>query len=103
METVPTGYVSQLKDNYAWFYYISENAEHVPTLLASVLVTENLESKAYVKSAVLPFSVYEHLMPSKQLQSTTQFTYILSLCKSLTDENYKSICNFYLLKLAILV
>ena len=94
---------AQLKDNYAWFYYISESAEHVPTLLASVLVTENLKIKAYVISAVLPFSAYEHLMPSKQLQSITQFTNILSLCKSLTDENYRGFCNFYLLKFAIWV
>ena len=52
---------------------------------------------------MLPFSVYDHLMPSKQLQSTTQFTNLLSLYKSLSDETYRSSCNFYLLKFAISV
>ena len=101
METLPNGFVSHFTDNHAWFYYISENAEHVPTLLASVLVTENLDMKVYVRSAVLPYSAYQHLMPLKQLKTTTQFSNMLSLCKSLSDETYRGSCNFNLLKFSI--
>ena len=103
IKTLPKGYVFHTKNNHTWFYSISGNAEHVPKLLASLLVTEDLEMKAYVRSAVLPFSAFEHLISSQQLKSTIQFAYILSLWKSFSDETYRSTGNFYLLKLAITV
>ena len=77
--------------------------KQAPVLLASVLVTETSETQVHVQSAFVPHAAYQHLIPSKQLKSTTQFANILSLCKSLCDGYCSNSSSFYLLKLALLI
>lgn len=100
-ETLPSGYIAVVEDKHAWFHYISMAEEHAPMLLASVAITESLEIKAYVRSALIPYSAYQHLLPSKCLSTTTEFTNILSLCKSLCTDSHNSNNSFFLLRLAL--
>ena len=102
-EPLPNGYVAVFEEKQAWFHYISVIEKQAPVLLASVLVTETLKTQVHVRSAFVPHAAYQHLMPSKQLKSTTQFANILSLCKSLCDGYCSNSSSFYLLKLALLI
>ena len=72
-------------------------------LLAFVLVTKTLEIQVHVRSAFVPHAAYQHLMPSQQFKSTTQFANVLSLCKSLCDGYCSNSSSFYLLKLVLLI
>ena len=67
------------------------------------LSNQNLEIQVHVRSAFVPHAAYQHLMPSKQLKSATQFANILSLCKSLCDGYCSNSSSFYLLNLALLI
>ena len=102
-EPLPNGYVAVFEEKQAWFHHIGVIEKQAPVLLASVLVTKTLEIQVHVRSAFVPHAAYQHLMPSKQLKSTTQFADILSLCKPLCDGYCSNSSSFYLLKLALLI
>ena len=84
VEVIPSGYTTVHSDNCLQFHYISEPEIEgtliSSRLLASVLVYDNLELDAFVKSSRVPSSMYEHLLSLKCIKTTSDLTNILAFC-----------------------
>ena len=71
---------------YAMFIHsVPENTSATPKILASVVVNDFLEVKAFASQVVIPFSKYNHVMTSNILQSTSKLSNVLAICKCILD------------------
>jgi len=101
VEPLPSGYITEVGGNCILFHYLnySEQLVDAPKLLASIIVMNTLEVKIFVHSAVLPRSAYSHLLHSDILQSISEFSNLLALCKSLCEID--NVSNGIFISLAI--
>lgn len=102
-EKIPSGYVTVTGDTYLRFHYINspESVDEAPRLLASVVVTKDLEVTPFIGSFMLPSETYSHLISSKHLKSSSDLTNILALCKALADGHYIGKDGTHFLHLAL--
>ena len=103
-QSFPKEYIADFKDDCAWFDYIITNTDQLssPSIHASVMVSNILEITSYINSIVLPPSVYNSLITSAHVSTTSEIN-ILALCKPLCTNTYISKNMFDLLCIAVIV
>lgn len=84
-EMLPPGYTVQYADDSLRFHFIEipENITESPKLAISVLITEDLQVLAFVKSKPVPSEMYEHVIPTGFVQNSLQVVDVLDVCKNL--------------------
>ena len=86
---LPSGYFKLLKDDAVEFYCISKSYTDIssaPKLIASIIITENLLTSAYVDSVYLAEKMYEHLLSSVSVSTLTEVSNMLAFCKNLSNK-----------------
>ena len=86
-EILPSGFIFVLDINCMYFHYIKQynGLTVAPSLLVSVFVDVNLETKVFTFSKRVPNAFYRHSLLLQTLHSTSELKNILSLCKSVCD------------------
>ena len=104
-EVIPSGYITSYSDNYLQFHLLNKlEAEGIltaPRLLASVIVSHNMELTAFFKSSRVPDCIYKHLLSSKRVDSASGLTNVLALCKSMCMGDIPTQKNNYYVELAV--
>lgn len=91
-KTLPDGYIMSDRAESLQFHYIEsdEDSSVSPKLSASVIVKKNLGIGVFIKSSAVPLRVYSHLLKSDCLQNASELSNILSLCKTLSQQDLLS-------------
>ena len=77
-------------------------ATQLPKLIASVLISDDLNISAFVDCVPLSSKLFDHLLASTSFHTITKICNILAFCKNMSKENFQDIQDEKLLiKLAI--
>ena len=101
---LPFGYTSVYSASSAQFYFVKNDDSYkvAPELVVSVIISSELQIKAFVFSNLIPKDQYMHLLSCGSLQTVTEVSNILAWCKALADmSNFVSNNQKSALKLAI--
>ena len=101
---MPSDIIQVEKQRLISFYYTCSDDDFNtdPSLMASVVVHEDMTVKAFVDSTFLQRKMYGHLMELDTISRMTEVSNILAFCKNLCDDlQYKSMKNNSCIDLAI--
>ena len=76
------------KEHSIQFHYIccSDGIDTVPSLMASIIIREDLSLDAFVNSVLLPKEMYKHLMTKDRVSTLTEISNVIAFCKNLGND-----------------
>ena len=76
------------KEHSIQFHYIccSDGIDTVPSLMASIIIREDLSLDAFVNSVLLPKEMYKHLMTKDSVSTLTETSNVIAFCKNLGND-----------------
>ena len=76
------------KEHSIQFHYIccSDGIDTVPSLMASIIIREDLSLDAFVNSVLLPKEIYKHSMTKDSVSTLTEISNVIAFCKNLCND-----------------
>ena len=86
---IPSGYLKVVEEHNVKFINVqwSDDKLIAPKILASVTVSEELDTNAYAASLPLSKSLYKHLLSNDKICTVTELCNILAFCKAFDEDS----------------